>query len=150
MNYVHIPTRQATPRPLPGLRPGDRVYLAARFERQAEARALADELCAQGYSVTSSWLGADGLAMGDARKSEVWAARDLFDVRQADAYVLLSDAELGRGGKDFEGGYAYALGKRVVVVGPPAHVFHFLPDVFRVRDLPTFRYLFLDGEKIDD
>lgn len=132
------------------IRPGDKIYLAGRFERQAELRVLADELVAHGHQVTSAWLGAAGLSLSDPVKARVWAERDLFDVRAADVYLLISDDVLGRGGKDWEGGYAYALGKRIVVVGPRAHVFHYAFGVTHVKDWPEFRFLFLGGEKIDD
>lgn len=132
------------------LQPGDKVYLAARFKRQAEMRALADEFVAAGFQVTSTWLGAEGLSLGDPAKAAIWADRDLFDIRAADAYVLISDEVLGHGGKDFEGGYAYALGKRVVVVGPRAHVFHHLAHVHHIQSVAELRFLYLNGEKIDD
>ena len=134
----------------PALRPGDRVYVAARFERQLEARALAAELTRAGYTVRARWLGAEGSALVDPQTARLWAQRDLNDVDYASVYLLLSDEVLGRGGKDFEGGYAFARGKRLVVVGPPAHVFHHLPGVRHVRDLSTFRFLYLNGEKIDE
>ena len=144
--------RSEAPRDVDGLtlRPGDRVYVAARFERQAEARALAYELIANGYPVTARWLNAPGLALGDLARERLWAQADLADLDAADVYLLLSDEVPGRGGKDFEGGYAYARGKRLVVVGPRAHIFHALPGVHWVQDLPTFRFLYLNGEKIDE
>jgi hypothetical protein len=112
---------------------GDRVYVAARFERQAEARDVADELVLSGFRVTSRWLFSPGIKMGDPASARLWAERDLEDVRCADVYLLLSDDVLGRGGKDFEGGAAWVWKKRLIVVGPPAHVFHYLPDVIRYR-----------------
>lgn len=132
-----------------GLYPGDKVYVAARFERQAEARDLAQELVDHGYRVTSRWLFVDGLKMG-TDQAATWAQKDLEDLDAADAVVALSDEVPGRGGKDFELGYAYARGKRCVVVGPPMHVFHHLPHVVRVTDLMMFRVLYLGGEKIDE
>ena len=123
------------------LRPGDRIYVAARFERQAEARDVAGELDAAGFIVTSRWLFSPGLQMGDPESAAHWAKLDLSDVSRADVYLLLSDSELGRGGKDFEGGFAYANGMRIVVVGPAAHVFHYLPSVHRIRDLDALREL---------
>lgn len=133
----------------PALRPGDVVYVAARFERQDEARVVADQLEANGYSTRCRWIYAAGTAMVDPALARLWAQRDLNDLDAADVYLLLSDDVLGRGGKDFEGGYAFARRKRLVVVGPPAHVFHHLPGVCHVKDLPTFRFLYLNGEKID-
>jgi len=129
------------------LRPGDRIHVAARFERQAEARAIADELLAAGYHVTSRWLFAPGLQMGDPVAAQRWALIDLGDVKRADVYLLLSDEVLGRGGKDFEGGFAFAHGMRLVVVGPPAHVFHCLPGVCRLRDVDELRKQFMTEEE---
>lgn len=134
----------------PALRPGDTVYVAARFERQDEARTVAHQLAANGYKVRCRWVTSPGLKLGDQREAELWARMDLNDLDAADVYLLLSDDVLGRGGKDFEGGYAFARSKRLVVVGPKAHVFHYLPGVRWVRDLTTFRFLYLNGEKIDE
>jgi hypothetical protein len=117
----------------PVLFPGDRVYIAARFERQAEASAFADELVKAGLRVTSRWLLIPDLAVPENAPER--ARMDLDDLRRADAYVLLSDDVPGRGGKDFEAGFAYATAMCVIVVGPPVHVFHFLPGVRRFRDL---------------
>lgn len=134
----------------PALRPGDTVYVAARFERQAEARLVVAELIRAGFKTRCRWVDAPALAMGVPELERLWAERDLNDLDVADVYLLLSDEVLGRGGKDFEGGYAFARGMRLVVVGPPAHVFHHLPGVRRVKDLMTFRFLYLNGEKIDE
>lgn len=131
------------------LYPGDKIYIAARFERREEVLALWVELERAGYVVTGTWPKAEGLAFGDAAMSEHWAKQDLSDLDRANIYLLLSDDVLGRGGKDFEGGYAFARGKRLIVVGPPAHVFHFLPEVRRFLTLGEFRFLYLNGEKID-
>jgi hypothetical protein len=132
------------------LRLGDTVYVAARFERQEEARIVAQQLEANGYHHRCRWLYARGSALIDPQVSELWARLDLNDIDACDVYLLLSDEVLGRGGKDFEGGYAFAKRKRLVVVGPRAHVFHYLPGVRYIKDLPTFRFLYLNGEKIDD
>lgn len=131
------------------LYPGDRVYVAARFERQAEARAFAAELMRAGYEVTSRWLYAAGLALGDPDEAAAAAMKDVADLKAADAYILLADEELGRGGKDFEAGVMWAMGRRVTVIGPPAHVFHFLPGVRRYATTADFRCVYLGAEKID-
>jgi hypothetical protein len=128
------------------LYPGDRIYVAARYERKAEALALADELVAAGFKVTSRWLLSPGLQLGDPKGCEEWSVRDLEDVDRAHVYMLLSDEVLGRGGKDFEGGYAYAKNLRIIVVGQPAHVFHFLPGVQRI-EMEAFRARYLAKKK---
>jgi len=110
-----------------------RVYLAARFERQAEILAIAKLLRASGLTVTSRWLTVDGLALGHGVEAEC-AARDVEDILAADTLVVFTDAAPGRGGKDFETGIAYQRGLAVIVCGPRVHVFHHLP---RVRWVPT-------------
>jgi hypothetical protein len=124
------------------LRPGDRIYVAARFERQAEARQLAEELVAAGYVVTSRWLTVAGEAVPSNATER--AEDDLDDLFGANVYMLLSDDVPGRGGKDFEAGVAWANTKRIVVVGPPAHIFHFLHSVHRLRDVAELRAKYLD------
>jgi hypothetical protein len=117
---------------------GTRFYVAARFERQAEARELADELVLSGFRVTSRWLHAPGISLDDPAAARLWAERDLEDLFRADVYLLLSDDIPGRGGKDFEGGVAYAFRRRIIVVGPPAHVFHYLSNVERLPSVEAF------------
>lgn len=131
---------------------GDRVYVAARFERAEEAEALARELERAGYIVTSQWHHDEStLALGRTfAEGRAAAEKDLTDLARADALILLTDDVPGRGGKDFEAGYARALRKEIVVVGPRCHVFHYLPDVRHVDDVRTFRMLYLNGEKIDE
>lgn len=127
------------------LLPGDRIYIAARFERQAEARAVADELVTAGYKVTSRWLLIPDLAVPENAAER--AHMDMQDLTRSEVYLLLSDDVLGRGGKDFEGGVAWAWRRRVVVVGPRAHVFHYLPEIHHLRDLGELRARYLSKKK---
>ena len=134
------------------LYPGDKVYVAARWEQKIEARAFAAELMRAGYVVTSRWVWSEERDPAHENPNEAvrWADSDLQDIRMSDVFLLLSDGELGRGGKDFELGYAYALGKRSAVIGPPTHVFAAgLSDVRRYEDKAAFRCIYLDAEKID-
>jgi nucleoside 2-deoxyribosyltransferase len=58
------------------------------------------------------------------------AETDIDDIRRADALVAFAEeAAGGGGGRHVELGVALALGKLVIVVGRPEHLFHRLPQV---------------------
>lgn len=95
---------------------------------------MAATLEAVGHVVVSRWLrAADGEDLSDRRQAADAAAIDLHDLSGADVLIAATDgpgaAAGGRGGRHVELGFALALGRRVLVVGPPEHVFHHLPAV---------------------
>lgn len=113
------------------------IYLAARFERQAELRGYAAALRGAGHTVTSRWLDQDGPAVGE-RPGEC-AANDLDDISRSHWFVLFTDHEPGRGGKDFEMGWALATGcHHLRIVGPRVHVFHWLPAIVQYASVAEF------------
>jgi hypothetical protein len=116
----------------------EKVYLAGRFSRRHEFKALADAITAAGHEVTSRWLYSDDhhLELDSGQLPAVAAAaRDLDDVRAATVCVAFTEdpeSPQGRGGRHVELGAAIAFGLRVIVVGDPEHIFHLLPEVERV------------------
>jgi nucleoside 2-deoxyribosyltransferase len=112
------------------------VYLAGRYARREELRAVASELKTLGFNVTSRWLFVDalipdGLLAAGGRAAEI-ARMDFDDVRAADVCIAFTepvDGPQGRGGRHIELGIALALGQRVMIVGPREHVFHCLTEV---------------------
>lgn len=114
-----------------------RIYLAARYSRD-EMRIVANELNRLGFTVTSRWLFEDkplNTHLGDdspefyRRTAQV----DIEDITDADTIVFFSeDPKIGtpRGGRHVEFGYAYAAGKKMVVIGEPENIFHYLTDVY--------------------
>lgn len=60
------------------------------------------------------------------------ALRAIEDICRCDMFVLFTTGEFARGGRHFETGLAYGLGKRIIVVRPVEHVFHSLPNVLTV------------------
>lgn len=111
------------------------VYLAGRFSRQAEFRTYRDELQRIGITVTSRWIDGHGdaakIAAGDEHFTDEelagFAAEDLADIERSDLMVAFTetpDAGYMSGGRHVEYGYALALGKSLVIVGPMENVFH--------------------------
>lgn len=119
-----------------------RVYLSARFERQAEIRRYAAEARRAGLDVISGWLTATSDGPADWPRA---AADDLVDLTRADVLIAFTEATAHpRGGRHVEFGIALGLSLgmrpgaavRVIVVGPIENAFHTLPGVERV---PTWR-----------
>lgn len=105
-----------------------KVYLAALFSRREEMEERASELRSLGYVCNAKWVfgGEEGLT-----RAEI-AEVDLEDIRDCDTLVVFTHPRgtpLPGGGRHFETGYAFALGKPVVVVGDREHIFLDHPDV---------------------
>lgn len=126
------------------------VYLAGPYAARDTLAAYAHELMDVGYRVRCRWLdgthelGPEGPAVEAARADRIrWAREDLQDVGGADILVSFTAAAVlpvteqhrGKsGGRHIETGYALALGKKVILVGEPENVFHWLPEVERHTD----------------
>lgn len=116
-----------------------KIYLAARFGRQAELRGVRDKLHAIGYEVISSWLDEDPTTEGKLDRAEAARiARVICDeILRVSVVVCFIDGKDGssRGGHQVEFGYAFAKGKVVISVGTvERNIFH---HDFRVRQFST-------------
>jgi nucleoside 2-deoxyribosyltransferase len=130
-----------------------RVYLASRFDRQEELRAIAEMMTVEGYIITSRWLyHTGGLSIGPGKDSAIaaaWAEKDLDDVALADTLVLFTDDKpVSRGGSNVELGYALALGHQSIVVGPRVNVFHHKVGVMWIPTMAEFRERFCGLPKV--
>jgi hypothetical protein len=108
-----------------------KIYLAARYGRKSELIDYAEQLTALGFTVVSRWLTSDrdSLAHEDWIKYAVWDLEDIASVDTVISFTQEPRAAIGtRGGRHVEFGYAHALGKRLIIVGPREHVFHWLPN----------------------
>ena len=114
-----------------------KFYLASRYDDRRQLCEIRERLLAQGHEVTARWLnGSHELHEGvehaeDARR---FAEEDLRDIERADAVVLFNNPaslESVRGGRHIEFGYALALGKLLLIVGPRLSVFHHLEQVYQ-------------------
>ena len=116
-------------------------------------KALVPLFAANNIEVRAHWL--DETVSATSQLSDLTpeycaeqAQVDLDDIKACDLFVFFADsvAKTTRGGKHFEAGYASGLGKRIVVVGPPENIFHYLPGVIHYASLGDF----LDAEGIQN
>jgi len=121
------------------------VYLSGQFEDGPALQRQRDDLTGRGIRVTSRWLEGETFIAATASADEAGAAarlaaigrRDIEDIHSADVVVVFNPREaanIGRGGRHVETGYALALGKQVIVVGVRGNVFHWLPEVTVIDD----------------
>jgi hypothetical protein len=123
-----------------------KIYVAARFERYQEMQGVRDVLRGMGHEVTSRWIdlhggkeSVDGLEdqlQTNPEEFEEYGEHDLEDIRNADVIMCFAGGG-GRGGRHVEWGYAYALGKRMILVGPRENVFHALGCVEHYASWPS-------------
>lgn len=118
-----------------------KIYLASSLSRRDNLRNYALELENLGFIVTSRWLQRradpahtktyEDITEGECREV---ASEDIEDIIEADALVLFTNTALSqRGGKEVELGFALALDKYIIRVGPWRNVFHCLPRVHAVN-----------------
>ena len=112
-----------------------KIYLAGHYSRKEEIKRASLDLKYVGIPVVSTWYFErirPGVSMCELSETFLChaARRDKAELRRATHFVLFSvgpDTCFTRGGHCWENGYAYALGLRVVIVGPRQHIFHYLP-----------------------
>lgn len=126
-----------------------KVYLAGRFrDREYFKEIVLPDLYTLGVEVTSRWINwLDDPAHEhtfDAVRNEnlpeeekvlargSWSEIDLQDIVSAEFVIHFTQPPRSgdsRGGRHFESGFAYGLGKPLFVVGPREHNFYSLPSV---------------------
>lgn len=116
-----------------------KIYLAARYSRNAEMRGVRDVLTALGYAVTSRWIDQhDGELLESVTTAVLnsdpasvchFGQKDIEDLTAADTVISFTSADGGgKGGRHVEYGLALGLNKRLILVGPREHIFHTLPQ----------------------
>lgn len=112
-----------------------KVYLAHNFAAREWLPTVVAQLTEAGHESTGRWI-SDDTHIG---VSEHAACADLNDIDRSSCLVLFVDqygSTPGKG-KYVELGYAYAQGKRIILVGEDTrNVFYSLPGVERVADVP--------------
>lgn len=128
-----------------------RVYLSARWGRQAELREYRERLIGYDFQVMSRWLDVD------AGEEDLWykgrhaceAARmDLEDIQNSNIVIGFSEkhnSPFARGGRHVEIGYALAFPEKILaIVGQPENIFHSLVPTFKNFD-ECLKYMMSGG-----
>ena len=105
-----------------------RFYFAARFSKRFALRPFRQDLEDLGHIVSSRWIDAEG---EDPDELGRCAQEDLIDIVTTDIVVNFTEPprDNSRGGRHCEFGIGLALNKKLVIIGPREHAFHFLPQV---------------------
>jgi hypothetical protein len=122
------------------------VYLAAKYSRRDELKGYVKQLAARGVGVTSRWLLENEplqCKLGDhpIEFYQETSLIDLEDIRNADAIVFFSEDPLvgtPRGGRHVEFGYALGINKKMIVIGEPENIFHYLPWIEFFPNIEAF------------
>ena len=110
-----------------------RVYIAGRYEDQAELRQFAlDQERELGWKIVSRWLWSPltreqckeaGLELQEAQL-------DLDEIEKCDVMIVDTHNTTETGGREVEIGYAMRAGKIVLRRGPVRNIFHhLLPEI---------------------
>ena len=126
-----------------------KIYLAARFGRRVELQTYAKQLNLQGHFITSRWLDTEdantslALSIENLKRGSMpdeaqsFANIDLADISAAELVISFterSDSQHGRGGRHVEFGFARALKKKLIIIGPRENVFHTLEGVIHFEE----------------
>lgn len=116
-----------------------KIYLASKYARRDEMRALRDRLQAEAphLTVNSRWLDWHTWDMPYEPYESVEekaSLEDLEDIANCEIVIHHTEApgEYTTGGRHVEFGAAYIMGKLNVIVGPKENVFHSLPGVIQL------------------
>jgi nucleoside 2-deoxyribosyltransferase len=111
-----------------------KIYLAGHYSRKEEISKAAKDLKSVGIKVVSTWLKErvmPKISISNLSESFLQRAaiRDVKELSRATHFVLFTvspDTLFTRGGHCWENGFADALKKKTVIVGPRQHIFHYL------------------------
>mgnify|MGYP000969945027 CR=1 FL=1 len=126
-----------------------KIYIAAKYAKRYELRPVVEQLRAMGHECTSQWID-----NGEESKGQQAAAlMDLADVDRADILLMIAEPYRSMntgGGRYVEFGYAYAQGKRIIMVQPGdvfETVFGALPRVTPVASMQD-ALAFIGNQKV--
>jgi hypothetical protein len=117
----------------------NKVFLSSAYQDKPRMKSLAELLRRQGLTVVSSWVDSPGVDYSlDPAVNIRWAVQDEQDLMDCDTYIQFDDENVrgkGQGGRYVELGIARATEKRILIVGEPVHVFHYLPGLKWFKDI---------------
>lgn len=106
------------------------VYFSAPFSWRESLKPKRDELVGAGIEVVSSWIDIGHTPLSDAaldRSAGALAEYDLRDINACDVFVAFippAGHHYNSGGRHVEYGYALAMNKIVMRVGPRENIFY--------------------------
>ena len=112
--------RETARRPGTGDDPVRRIYVAGHWPARYRLRTEVARLRSAGNDVRATWMDQetdDGDPAGEA-------TRDLAEIQRAEVIIVDTLSEDCTGGREFEAGFAHAIGRVVYIVGPARNVFH--------------------------
>lgn len=119
-----------------------RWYMAASFGRQEELRGYRQTLLDAGEEVQARWVTSEQHDMDRDKVTDEgiaqYAIEDLEDITKSDGIISFTEGQHARGGRHAEFGIGLALNKRMILVGPREHVFHYLPSIEIYSDFDAF------------
>lgn len=105
------------------------IYIAGKFEAQTRLREIRDRIRAVGDDhVVSTWLDEESTSEPTPQNAANYAKRDIAEVAEANLFILDTQDNNLRGGREVEFGVALAMGLALWIVGPPRNVFHHLAN----------------------
>lgn len=113
------------------------TYIACHDQKLA--REVADAIGDAGIATTSRWLLQPFGPSNAFPEADRWrfAAENFDDVRRADVLVLVAGPDRYSGGKFIETGFAYGLGKPVIILGRRENVQCYGCHMQAVEDVPA-------------
>ena len=89
-----------------------------------------------GWECTSRWIDEEVVeeVVVTLEDKKAWAIKAVEDVERCEAIILYNPRSVhgsGSGGRHVEFGYAAALGRKLILIGWPENIFHWLPIVKR-------------------
>lgn len=124
-----------------------RIYVSSRFKNQSLVKSFMLKILSMRHRTmepvefVNTWHNEDATAhpQDDHLYAKEMAHRDLREIDACDTVIVLTDGcELVPGGMHFEAGYAYAQGKRIIVIGPRVNVFYHLGTIQSYASVPEF------------
>lgn len=110
-----------------------KAYIAASWSAKEIVKTATELLTDLGVTCTNRW---QDHKESDSQSEQAFA--DIDDISRADSLVVLTQWPSTQGGFHWETGYAYARGKRIIVVGKRGTIFHYLPSVVHYSTFDLF------------
>lgn len=127
-----------------------KIYLASNYADHPRMRIIKEVLGQQNIKVTSRWINGEHAHLEGGTHQEMnarFAREDLEDLESAEVVVVFNEPgpRSSRGGKHLELGYALAIKKRIILIGQPSNVFHYLPEIEIIEDVSDLIQKLIEG-----